>query len=92
MKVAFGKVSITPPINNTFPDFFFQPEGVLDEIYARAAILDAGSSPVIIVALDVLGVGVAEVADLETALSDKIGIATERVWIAGSHSHSAPIL
>ena len=92
MKAAFGKVSITPPINNTFPDFFFQIEGVLDEIYARVAILDAGSSPVIIVTLDVLGVGVAEVIDLETALSNKVGIAPERIWIAGSHSHSAPIL
>ncbi|MEC9257248.1 MAG: hypothetical protein VX541_02055, partial [Candidatus Poribacteria bacterium] len=92
MKAAFGKVSITPPINNTFPDFFFQIEGVLDEIYARVAILDAGASPVIIVTLDVLGVGVAEVVDLETALSNKVGIAPERIWIAGSHSHSAPIL
>ena len=92
MKAAFGKVSITPPINKTFPDFFFPPEGILDEIYARAAILDAGSAPVIVVTLDVLGVGVAEVVDLETALYDKVGIAPERIWITGSHSHSAPIL
>ena len=92
MKAAFGRVSITPPINGTFPDFFFQIEGVLDEIYARVAILDAGSLPVVIVALDVLGVGVAEMIDLETALSEKVGISPERIWITGSHSHSAPIL
>ena len=92
MKAAFGRVSITPPINGTFPDFFFQIEGVLDEIYARVAILDAGSLPVVIVALDILGVGVAEMTDLETALCEKVGISPERIWIAGSHSHSAPIL
>ena len=49
MEAAFGKVSITPPINDAFPDFFFQPEGVLDEIYARVAVLKASLSPVIIV-------------------------------------------
>ena len=92
METAFGKVSITPPINDTFPDFFFQPEGVLDEIYARVAVLKAGLSPVIIITLDVLGIGVAEVADLESAISEEIGVATERIWIVGSHSHSAPIL
>ena len=92
MEAAFGKVSITPPINDAFPDFFFQPEGVLDEIYARVAVLKASLSPVIIVTLDVLGTGVAEVADLESAISEEIGVATERIWIVGSHSHSAPIL
>ena len=40
MKAAFGRVSITPPINDTFPDLFFDPEGTLDEIYARVVIFD----------------------------------------------------
>ena len=92
MKAAFGKISITPPINDTFPDFFFHPEGVLDEIYARVAILEADSSPIVMVTLDVLGIGVAEIADLESAISKDVIIATERIWITGSHSHSAPIL
>ena len=35
MKAAFGRVSITPPINDTFPDLFFDPEGILDEIHSR---------------------------------------------------------
>ena len=69
MEAAFGKVSITPPINDTFPDFFFQPEGVLDEIYARVAVLKAGLSPVIIVTLDVLGIGVADIKRISHSLS-----------------------
>ena len=92
MKAAFGKVSITPPINDTFPDLFFDPEGTLDEIYARVAILEANSSPIIMVALDVLGIGVAEIADLETAISSEVIIDAEKIWILSSHSHSAPIL
>ena len=49
MKAAFGRVSITPPINDTFPDLFFDPEGTLDEIYARVAILEADSGPIVLV-------------------------------------------
>ena len=78
MKAAFGKVSITPPINDTFPDLFFDPEGTLDEIYARVAILEANSSPIIMVALDVLGIGVAEIADLEAAISSEVIIDAEK--------------
>ena len=92
MKAAFGRVSITPPINDTFPDLFFDPEGTLDEIYARVAILEADSAPIVLVALDVLGIGLAEIADLETDISNAVIIDTEKIWILSSHSHSAPIL
>ena len=92
MKAAFGRVSITPPINDTFPDLFFDPEGTLDEIYARVAILEADSSPIVLVALDVLGIGLAEIADLETDISNAVIIDAEKIWILSSHSHSAPIL
>ena len=40
IEAAFGKVSITPPINGVYPDFFFGiPSGVLDDVYARIGII-----------------------------------------------------
>ena len=92
IKAAFGKVSITPPLNEVYPDFFFKPDGVLDDIFARIAVIQSTDSPVLIIAVDTLGLGVAETAELEESVTDATGIASERILITSSHSHSAPIL
>lgn len=90
--VAFGKVSITPPINDVYPDFFFKPRGVLDDIFARIAVIQANESPALIIAVDTLGIGIAEIAELEDGLTNATGVPSNRILITSSHSHSAPIL
>ena len=92
IKAAFGKVSITPPINGVYPDFFFKPSGVLDDVYARIAIIQVADAPVLVLAVDTLGFGVAEISELEDTIGRATGIPSTRILIAGSHSHSAPIL
>ena len=90
---AFGKVSITPPINGVYPDFFFGiPSGVLDDVYARIGIISASNTPVLVLAVDTLGFGVAEIYELENVIGDATGIPPARILITSSHSHSAPIL
>ncbi len=92
IKAAFGKVSITPPINGVYPDFFFMPSGVLDDVYARIGIIEAADAPVLVLAVDTLGFGVAEISEIEDVLGQATGIPPTRILIASSHSHSAPIL
>jgi hypothetical protein len=92
IKAAFGKVSITPPINGVYPDFFFIPSGVLDDVYARVGIIQASDAPVLVLAVDTLGFGVAEIAELEDVIGRATGIPPTRLLITSSHSHSAPIL
>lgn len=92
LKAAFGKVSITPPINGVYPDFFFIPSGVLDDVYARIGVIQAADAPVLILAVDTLGFGVAEISALEDVIGKATGIPPTRILIASSHSHSAPIL
>ena len=92
IKAAFGKVSITPPINGVYPDFFFIPAGVLDDVYARIGIIQAADAPVLVLAVDTLGFGVAEIAELEAVIGRATGIPPTRILITSSHSHSAPIL
>ena len=93
IEVAFGKVSVTPPINDIYPDFFFGiPSGVLDDVYARIGIIRASDAPVLVLAVDTLGFGVAEISVLEDVIGDATGIPPTRILITGSHSHSAPIL
>ena len=93
IKAAFGKVSVTPPINDVYPDFFFGiPSGVLDDVYARIGIIRASDDPVLVLAVDTLGFGVAEIAELEEVIGNATGIPPSRTLITSSHSHSAPIL
>ena len=93
IEAAFGKVSITPPINDVYPDFFFGiPSGVLDDVYARIGIIRASDAPALVLAVDTLGFGVAEIAELEEVIGNITGIPPTRILITGSHSHSAPIL
>ena len=93
IEAAFGKVSVTPPINGVYPDFFFGiPSGVLDDVYARIGIIRASDAPVLVLAVDTLGFGVAEISELEAVIGDATGIPPTRILITSSHSHSAPIL
>ena len=93
VEAAFGKVSVTPPINDVYPDFFFGiPAGVLDDVYARIGIIRAFDDPVLVLAVDTLGFGVAEISVLEDVIGNVTGIPSSRILITGSHSHSAPIL
>ena len=48
--------------------------------------------PVLVLAVDTLGFGVAEISELEEVIGDATGIPPTRILITGSHSHSAPIL
>ena len=93
IEAAFGKVSVTPPINGVYPDFFFGiPSGVLDDVYARIGIIRASDDPVLVLAVDTLGFGVAEISVLEDVIGNATGIPPTRILITSSHSHSAPIL
>ena len=93
VEAAFGKVSVTPPINGVYPDFFFGiPSGVLDDVYARIGIVRVSDTPVLVLAVDTLGFGVAEISVLEDVIHNATGIPSTRILITGSHSHSAPIL
>ena len=93
IEAAFGKVSITPPINDVYPDLFFGiPSGVLDDVYARIGIIRGSGDPVLVLAVDTLGFGVAEIAELERVIGEATGIPPVRTLITSSHSHSAPIL
>lgn len=94
MKAAFGKIKITPQIDNKTPDFFFEPDGVLDDLHARIVIFNSCDNDdlAVVIGLDLIGLGVAETATLENKISEKIGIDRDRIWISTSHSHSAPIL
>ena len=94
MLAASDRVCITPPLEGAWPDAFIDLHtGVLDDIHARLLLIDTdGQGATLLVTLDVLNVGLPELARLETALCSATGMPSEAIWIMVSHSHSAPIV
>jgi len=71
-----------------------QPTGVHDDLSARALALSFGGRVVVILELDALGVSIKRMDDLRSrALADLpagIDLVAERIWVANTHTHSAP--
>ncbi|HEY5313199.1 MAG TPA: hypothetical protein VIK18_11800 [Pirellulales bacterium] len=72
-------------------------EGVHDDLYARAIVLDDGHRAIAVLAVDaigydnaVLGPGRDFTAELRRLVAQKTGLAPGAIMLAASHTHSAP--
>ena len=99
LKAGFARVDITPPRDVSLCGYEFRQErlaagndGVLDPLFARALVLDDGTRPAALVALDVAIVPTALARRMRRAAAEAIGSAPDRVIIACTHTHSGPIL
>jgi hypothetical protein len=65
--------------------------GVHDPLYATALALDDSvSPPIIIVALDTVGILITDLEAMQTALAAEIGISPEHLLVSASHNHHGP--
>ena len=91
LRVGAAKVSITPP-----ESFFPYPQAdrgfvdVHDPIYARAIVVDDGSSQVATVAIDFRHVP--HNTDLPKAISEATGIPADHIMVNATHDHDTPRL
>ncbi len=89
---------ITPPLGLFLAGYGFRDRGadeVLDEIEARVFWLqvDDGTGKLedaCIITADLIGFGKALTAALRRQLSERFGLAAERLTLAASHTHSGP--
>lgn len=94
-KVGFGKRDITP--TKPMPMWGYGARhaalsvGVMDPLYAKAAVIDVGTSKLALVGLD-LGRSptVASMAVIRDGVKKGAGVDT--VMIVGSHTHSGPVI
>jgi putative membrane-bound dehydrogenase-like protein len=95
-KVGVASVDITPdhPIRlNGFGFRRAESEGVYQKIHAKAlAIEDASGSPVILMAVDVLGIPADIYDEVARRLEKKTGLRKERLAITATHTHTGPML
>ncbi|NLD42359.1 MAG: hypothetical protein GX657_02575 [Chloroflexi bacterium] len=95
LRVGHGRVCITPPVGTFLMGYASrtQPsEGVHDDLFANAVAISDGAQRVVIVALDVCSLEVAQAGRVREAIAERSGLAAENVLLNCSHTHAGPLI
>lgn len=93
LKGGCAKVNITPPVGAWLSGYGGRDkpsDGIVDELYARALVLDNGSNSVAIISVDLLWVPLQMTNRVRGILKDKIGIPEQNILICATHTHFGP--
>jgi len=92
LKGGCAKVNITPPLGIPLIGSYGKPsDDILDELYAKALVLNDGNNTIAIVSVDLLYTPLEEITNPARAvIKDKLGITEENVLICATHTHSGP--
>jgi len=93
LQAGTGKVCITPPIGlimSGYGERDHLSKGVHDELYAKALVLDDGTTKLSVVTTDLIGVDSELVARIRQIAGKRTGIEKDKIMITASHTHSGP--
>ena len=92
LKGGCGKVNITPPLGIPLIGSYGKPsDDVLDELFAKALVLDDGTNTVAIVSADLLYTPLEEIAGpVRKIITEKTGIPERNILVCATHTHSGP--
>jgi len=92
LKGGCAKVNITPPLGIPLTGSQGKPsDDILDELYAKALVLDDGRNTIAMVSADLLYVPLEEITiPVREIIRAKIGIPEKNVLICATHTHSGP--
>jgi hypothetical protein len=92
-KAGAAAVVITPPNGTPMAGFysFRGSAGVIDDIYAKAIVVEQDGAKAALVALDLSGTTRPVVAAARKLIAEQCGIAPDRVMISATHTHSGPV-
>jgi hypothetical protein len=89
LRVGVAKVDITPKDLTGLVGIVPRPYGgVHDELYARALVVDNGTTNAAIVALDLVEMG--DTTALRQRIEKETGVPADHIIINASHDHNAP--
>jgi neutral ceramidase len=94
LKVGAAAVKITPPIGIPMAGQYFNriAEGIHDDLYAKALVIDKDGKTIAIVSCDLLKVTAELVANARSLAAKSTGIAPDHMMICATHAHTGPIL
>src|SRR5262245_48051373 len=91
LRVATFQVDITPPLGTPLCDALVPPaREIVDPLSARGVVLLTGQKPIVLCALDWVGVGNGGYDAFREALAKAAGTTRDRVAVHSLHQHDAP--
>jgi hypothetical protein len=87
-------VVITPPDGTPLSGYYSQrgSQGVLDDIHAKAVVLDDGTTRVALVVCDLLSLPRHTVVEARGLIEKETGIPGGHVMISATHQHTGPVV
>lgn len=93
LRAGFAKVVITPPVGTPMEGYSARQgvsQGVHDDLFARALVIDDGATRAAIVGCDVLGVDRRLVAAARAKAADAGAVPADHIMIGATHTHAGP--
>jgi neutral ceramidase len=94
LKAGASKVNITPPVGTYMAGFaarYGHSNGILDELYCKALILQQGEEKYALVTADLAGIEKSTGEEIRDLIYKSTGIPSSHIIIACSHTHSGPL-
>ena len=94
LRLGTASISINPPAGIGLAGYYHERgnEGVLDDILAKAAVLDDGQTRAVIVVCDLIAMPKWIVTETRKRVEERTGIPGANVMLAATHTHTAPVL
>jgi len=94
LRVGRAAVKITPPTGIPMAGYYNVrlAEGTLDDLYAKAIVLEQDSTRVALVVCDLVALEAEEVAAARAAVTKLTGIPGDHVMLSATHTHTGPLV
>jgi hypothetical protein len=94
LRVGTAAININPPTGIPLAGYYSERgcQGVADDLFAKAAVLDDGQSRVALVVCDLIGVPRQVALEARKLIQEQSGIPGAHVMISATHSHTGPVL
>ncbi len=88
VKVGTFDIDASPPIGT--PMAYDPTNGIQDPLHCKGIVFDVPDGPIVIVAIDWIGVGGGGQTAFKEAIAASVGTSVERIAIHALHQHDAP--
>jgi neutral ceramidase len=95
LKAGMAKVVITPPVGTKLSGYAGRTEPsteILDNLYAKALVLDDGNERLALVVCDLIGFGIDMVNEMRDVIQKQSGVKPDNMMITCTHTHCGPNL
>src|SRR5947207_15645299 len=94
LRVGAAAVVITPPIGTPMAGYYSEraAEGVHDDLYAKALVLEKDGAKAALVSLDLISTARQVVTEARREIERTTGVRGDAVLISATHSHTGPLM